>query len=57
MFPTIGFVACQILSILGRQIETKRFFSLTGILTNLKRYRLQSENFKNFDFCEQKLAK
>jgi hypothetical protein len=28
MFPTIGFLARQILSIVGSQIETKRFFFL-----------------------------
>jgi hypothetical protein len=25
MFPTFGFLACQILSIIGSQIETKSF--------------------------------
>jgi len=29
MFLTFGFLACQILSIVGSQIETKRIFSLT----------------------------
>jgi hypothetical protein len=41
MFPTIGFLACQILGIVGSQIEIERKFSLTCILTNLKRCCLQ----------------
>ncbi len=34
MFLTIGFLACQILNIIGSQIETKIIFSLVGIFTN-----------------------
>jgi hypothetical protein len=41
MFPTIGFLACQILGIVGFQIEIERKISLTCILTNVKRYCLQ----------------
>jgi hypothetical protein len=37
MFPTIQFLICQILGIVGSQIETKRIFSLVGILINLGR--------------------
>jgi hypothetical protein len=40
MFFIVGFLPCQILSIVGSQIETKRIFSLVGILTNLRRCRL-----------------
>lgn len=36
MFPTMGFLAHQILGIMGSQIETKRIFSLVDILINLK---------------------
>ncbi len=53
MFPAIGFVACQILGIVGSQIETKRFFSLTGILTNLRRCRLQLETLENLIFVSK----
>jgi len=42
MFPTVGFLACQILSIVGSQIEIERIFSLEGILTNLRRCRLRA---------------
>jgi hypothetical protein len=56
MFPTFGFLACQISSIIGSQIETEIFFSLAGIFTSLKRCCLQSYNFKTLNF-EQKLAK
>jgi hypothetical protein len=35
MFPTIDFLAHQILSILESQIETEKIFSLVGILINL----------------------
>ncbi len=41
MFPTISFLARQILGIVGSQIEIERFFSLAGILTNLRKCRLQ----------------
>ncbi len=41
MFPIIGFCAKQIFKIVGFQIETKKIFSLVGILTSLQRYCLQ----------------
>jgi hypothetical protein len=44
MFPTIGFLAHQILSIIGPQIEIERIFSLVGVFTNFKKYRLQLDN-------------
>jgi hypothetical protein len=40
LFPIVVFLARQILGIVVSQIETKRIFSLVGILTNL-RYCLQ----------------
>ncbi len=40
MFPIVGFLARQILGIVGSQIEIERIFSLVGILTNLKRHCL-----------------
>jgi hypothetical protein len=46
----IGFLVWQILNIIGSQIETERIFSLVGILTNLKRCRLQLENSKKLFF-------
>jgi hypothetical protein len=42
MFLTFGFFVHKILRIVGSQIETKRIFSLVGILTSLKRCHLQS---------------
>jgi len=45
MFPIVGFLACQTLGIVGSQIETKRFFSLTCIFTNLRRCHLQTKNW------------
>ncbi len=39
---TVGFLARQILSIVGSQIETIFFFFLSNILTNLRRRHLQS---------------
>ncbi len=47
MFPIVGFLACQNLGIVRSQIETKRFFSLTGIFTNLRRCHLQTKNWPN----------
>jgi hypothetical protein len=45
MFPTIDFLAHEILSILRSQIETERIFSLMGILINLMKY-LQLNNLE-----------
>jgi hypothetical protein len=36
MFPTVGFLAYQILGIVGSQIETKRFFFFRGHTYKLK---------------------
>jgi hypothetical protein len=40
LFPNVAFLAHQILSIVGYQMETFFKKSLVGILTNLKRCRL-----------------
>jgi hypothetical protein len=53
MFPTVGFLACQILSIVGSQIEIERIYFLTGMLTNLWRCHLQSENLENLIFVSK----
>ncbi len=53
MFPIIGFLACQILSIVGSQIETIRFFPLTCIFTNLNRCCLQSNNLEKMIFVSK----
>jgi len=45
-FLAIGFLAKQILRIVGSQIETKHIFSLARILTSLKKYWLQFEIFR-----------
>lgn len=45
MFPIIGFLACQILGIVGSQIhKTEKKFSLISILTNTHKYCSQSNN-------------
>ncbi len=38
------------------QIETKRIFSLVGILTNLRRYHLQLENLEHLMFVSKNWA-
>jgi hypothetical protein len=43
MFPIVGFLACQILGIVGSQFYFLN--SLTSILTNLRRCHLQSKNW------------
>jgi hypothetical protein len=43
-FLQLVFWLVKSLGIVGSQIEIERIFSLMGILTNLRRYRLQSEN-------------
>jgi hypothetical protein len=46
MFPIVGFIVHQMLSIMGCQVEMGRIFSLINILNNLKRCHLQINNFK-----------
>jgi hypothetical protein len=53
MFPTIGFLACQVLSIIGSQIEAEFFFSLAWILINLRRSKLQTEFFFKIIFVSK----
>jgi hypothetical protein len=53
MFPIVGFFAQQILGIVGSQIEIERIFSLVGILTNLRRCRLQLENLEKLFFVSK----
>ncbi len=55
MFPTIGFLASQILNIVGSQIKIERIFSLMRILTNQRRCHLQLDNLKLFIFVSKKL--
>ncbi len=43
--PNVSFLGKQILGILGSQIENKRVFNLVGVLTTLRCYRLQEDNF------------
>jgi hypothetical protein len=49
MFPTIGFLAHQILRIYSSQIEIKIILYLIGILINLKEWFLQLNNSKKLD--------
>ncbi len=53
MFPIVGFLACQIFGVVGFQIETKRFFSLVGIFTNLRGCHLQTENLEKLIFVNK----
>ncbi len=55
MFPTVRFLGQQILGIVVSQIEIEMIFYLAEILTNLRRC-LQIENFREVDFCQQKLT-
>jgi hypothetical protein len=54
MFSTFGFLAQQILGVVGIQIETKWIFSLAGILINFKRCHLQTKNIKKLIFVNKK---
>jgi hypothetical protein len=49
-FPNVSFLVKQILGILGSHIETKHVFSLVGVLTSLRRYRLQVDNLDRIIF-------
>jgi hypothetical protein len=53
MFPIVGFSTKKILRIVGSQIETKRIFSLGGILTRLRRCRSQLENLDELIFVRK----
>ncbi len=53
MFLAVGFCAKQILGIVGSQIETKRMFSLTGILTSIKRCCLQYKKLDKLIFVSK----
>jgi hypothetical protein len=53
MFPIVGFLAYQILVIVGSQIETKMIFSLVRLLTNLKKCCLQSKKIKRLIFVNK----
>jgi hypothetical protein len=52
-FPIMTFLARQILRTIDSQIETERICSLAGVLTNLKRCRLQFENVNKLIFVSQ----
>ncbi len=56
MFPTIGFLAQYIFGVVGSQIETKRIFSLVGILTNLRRCHLQTKKLEKLILVNKKLT-
>jgi hypothetical protein len=45
-FPNIGFVARQILGIIGFPIELERAFNIVGICTNLRHSQLGIENLE-----------
>jgi len=53
MFPIIGFLAQQILGVVGSQIEIEIFFSFTIIFTNLRRCCLQIENLEKLIFVNK----
>jgi hypothetical protein len=56
MFPTFGFLAQQILGIVGLQIEIERIFCLVEILIKLRGCCLQTKNVKRLVFVIKKLA-
>ncbi len=53
MFLTFGFLAWQFFGIVESQIETERIFPLVGILTNLRRCRLQTKNLEKLIFINK----
>jgi len=55
MFPTIGFLAYQILKHCRSQIESKRFFSLVGIFTNRRKCHLWLDNLIFLIFVNKNL--
>jgi hypothetical protein len=53
MFPTIGFLASQILGIEGSQIEIERILFLAYIFTSPRRCHLQSNNLERLIFVNK----
>jgi hypothetical protein len=53
MFPIVKFLARLILGVVGFQIEIERIFSLDGMLTNLRRCQLQTENLEKLIFVNK----
>ncbi len=53
MFSIIGFLVKHILKIVNFQIETMNLFSLTKILTNLRKCHLQSKNLEKLIFVNK----
>ncbi len=53
LFPIVAFLAHWILVIFGSQITIERIFYLVGILTNLKRCHLQSNNLDKLIFVSK----
>lgn len=43
-FPNVGFLARQILGIVGTQVETERIFSVVGLITDARRRHIGPEN-------------
>jgi hypothetical protein len=53
MFPIVRFLAQKFWVLLDLKLKQKIFFSLVGILTNLKRCCLQIENWKKLIFVNK----
>jgi len=53
LFLTFGFLARQIIGILGSQIETECIFSLAGILNSLRKYCVQCDDLKKLIFVSE----
>jgi hypothetical protein len=53
MFHIVGFLARKVLGIVGSHIETKKIFSLIGILTNLRRFCLRTKNLEKLIFVNK----
>lgn len=46
-FPQVFFLVCQVLGIVGFQIETQQIFNVIGIITNLRWSRLGIDNLNH----------
>jgi hypothetical protein len=53
LFQIVAFLACQILGIVGFQIEIERIVSLARIVKFLKRCRLKSDNLDKIIFINK----
>jgi hypothetical protein len=57
MFPILGFLASQILEIVGSQIELERIFICSGDIYKLDTISFTNRKFRENNICKQEMTK